>query len=305
MIRMKNVLYVENINYIGTSKQGIKAVNVKDRTQQYFAYEDVDVIVFDNVKSYFSQRLIERCAEHNIALLFCDSKHSPVDLFENIYGQKRRFDVLKKQLQMSTKTKDRLWRKVVIAKVNNQAVCLNMLEKNQEAVDLLKSVVKNVTEGDKHNSEAYAAREYFKALFGNKFKRGRYDDIVNASLNYGYAIVRALIRREIVMHGLEPGIGINHHSEENPFNLSDDVIEAYRPLIDYSVVMNILSKSDQELTIEDRKEIVSILLEKCVVNGKIYRIRDAISVTVNSLLNCILTNSSAGLKLPTFIEGGR
>ena len=75
---MKNILYVENVNFVGISKFGVKATNLQDHTEKHFAYEDLDAIIFDNVKSYLSQHLIEKCAENNIMLLFCDSKHSPL-----------------------------------------------------------------------------------------------------------------------------------------------------------------------------------------------------------------------------------
>lgn len=88
-------------------------------------------------------------------------------------------------------------------------------------------MTKTVTDHDVHNNEACAARLYFKQLFGNDFKRGRTADLKNASLNYGYAILRALIRRNLVLKGFEPSIGIHHASTENPFNLSDDIIEPY------------------------------------------------------------------------------
>lgn len=304
---MKNVLYVENVNFVGVSKFGIKATNLQDHTEKYFAYEDLDVIIFDNVKSYLTQHLIEKCAENNIMLLFCDSKHSPLVLLDNIYGQEHRLEMLQKQLALSAKAKSRIWHKIVVRKIQNQADCLELVERPDEDVALLRSAVKNVTEGDKHNTEAYAAREYFQSLFGKDFKRGRYDDLVNASLNYGYAIIRALIRRKIVVHGLEPSYGVNHHSTENPFNLSDDLIECYRPLIDYSIVMHLRERDveDVELTPEDKHAIVGIMLEKCVIGDKIFRIGDAVEETIKSYLACLQADSASSLKLPTFIQGGK
>lgn len=184
---------------------------------------------------------------------------------------------------------------------------MELLERPDEDVGLLRSAVKNVTEGDKHNTEAYAAREYFQSLFGKDFKRGSYDDLVNASLNYGYAIIRALIRRNIVVHGLEPSYGVNHHSTENPFNLSDDLIECYRPLIDYSIVIHLRERDveDVELTPEDKHAIVGIMLEKCVIGDKIFRIGDAVEETIKSYLACLQADSASSLKLPTFIQGGK
>lgn len=303
---MKNILYVEKRNFVATSKNGIKVVSVIDKVEKYFAYEDIGIIIFDNKHSYFSENLIRKCAEYNIALLFCDVNHSPLILFESIYGQEKRLLLLQKQLELLNKVKSRLWKKIVVTKIENQARALERCTESKEQVELIRSVVTNVTEGDKRNAEAYAARVYFISLFGKNFKRGRYDDIINSSLNYGYAILRMLIRREIVIHGLEPSWGINHISTSNPFNLSDDLIEAYRPFVDWWVVTQVLPLADQNLglTQEDKQALLKVLFEKCVIDEKVYALADAIGLTVDSYVHCLKLNSSGGLKLPTFIQGG-
>lgn len=302
---MKNIVFVESKNFVSTTPEGIKTYNVVDKTTKYFAYEDVDLLIFDNFNSYLSQRLVSRALEHNIVLLFTDQKHSPAALYENIYGQVRRLQVLQNQLAISSKTKGRIWYKIVVQKIKNQSLCLKELGYPEEQVGLVKSAINNVTEGDKHNVEAYAASVYFDDLFGTDFKRGRYPDPINTSLNYGYGVLRMLIRREIVVHGMEPSWGVNHASTENPFNLSDDLIECFRPLIDLWLIRNILNEPHEELTVDDRKKIVSFLLEKCLIDKKVYRVRDAIKICVDSYLRCLEHNSASDLKLPTFIEGGR
>lgn len=302
---MKNIVYVKTQYFVSTSNQGLKFSNVIDKSKQYMAYDDVDTLIFDNVNGYLSNKLIQKCVEHEISLIFCDEKHSPLLLLDNLYNQKKRFELLNDQLTVGNKVKNRLWSKIVLSKINNQAQCLEETGHSKINVSLIKSIKNNITEGDKHNVEAYAAREYFPMMFGKNFKRGRYDDIVNASLNYGYSILRALIRKEIVIHGLEPSFGIHHASVENPFNLSDDLIEPYRAFVDELVYESILPKNHEQLDSEDREDIVKILFEKCVIDNKVYCLGDAIKVTVNSYLNCLNNKSSSNLKLPTFIEGGK
>lgn len=302
---MKNIVYVKTQYFVSTSNQGLKFSNVIDKSKQYMAYDDVDTLIFDNVNGYLSNKLIQKCVEHGISLIFCDEKHSPLLLLDNLYNQKKRFELLNDQLTVGNKVKNRLWSKIVLSKINNQAQCLEETGHSKINVSLIKSIKNNITEGDKHNVEAYAAREYFPMMFGKNFKRGRYDDIVNASLNYGYSILRALIRKEIVIHGLEPSFGIHHASVENPFNLSDDLIEPYRAFVDELVYESILPKNHEQLDSEDREDIVKILFEKCVIDNKVYCLGDAIKVTVNSYPNCLNNKSSSNLKLPTFIEGGK
>ena len=168
----------------------------------------------------------------------------------------------------------------------------------------MKSMTKTVTDHDVHNNEACAARLYFKQLFGNDFKRGRTTDLKNASLNYGYAILRALIRRNLVLKGFEPSIGIHHASTENPFNLSDDIIEPYRPFVDYYIFKNILPTKHESLEPDDRKNIIKVLLNKCVIDNHVMYLQDAIELTIDSFVSSIEAGSSGRIKLPTFIEGG-
>ena len=164
---------------------------------------------------------------------------------------------------------------------------------------------KQVTEGDPTNREAYAARLYFMTLFGRNFKRGRYDDAVNAGLNYGYAILRALIRRELAVHGLEPSFGVHHESTENPFNLSDDFIEAFRPFVDQHVYERIFSQDVWSFELAEKKGLLEILLEKCIIDGKVYTLTDAIKVSVASFVKCLEKNSSGPLQLPAMIKVGK
>jgi|GEM_PF-919011 len=107
------------------------------------------------------------------------------------------FPNINKQLSLASKTKNRIWSKIVMAKIRNQAKCVEQTGHSRNDVGLIQSISSNITEGDKHNVEAYASREYFPMMFGKNFKRGRFDDIINACLNYGYGVLRALIRREV------------------------------------------------------------------------------------------------------------
>lgn len=192
--------------------------------------------------------------------------------------------------------------KIVIAKIQNQAICIEQNCNDEETPYLLRDVSQKVTEGDGKNYGSYAARKYFPILFGKNFKRGRYSDIVNAGLNYGYAILRSVIRNELIMHSLEPSFGIHHVSVNNPYNLSDDLIEPFRPFVDSLVFENIYDKGTNEL---DKKMLVGVLMERCVIDGKVYRLGDAIRKTVESYLRCLNTNAISDILLPQMIEGGR
>lgn len=300
---MKNIVYVENECFIGVTKEGLKFSNIKTKEKKYLTFDDIGMLVFDNRKCYLSERVIEYCVTNHIGILFCDRSHSPLEMIETVYNQDRRYMRLRKQLSLTSKVKKRIWRKIVIEKIENQARCLELNNVDEEAVSLVRSVTNTIVDGDEHNGEAVAAKNYFKALFGKTFKRGRTKDIQNASLNYGYAIIRSEIRRLLAMKGFEPSFGIHHKSTVNPYNLADDVIEPYRPFVDNYIVKNVLL-NDSEFDGQVRKSLIKILLEKCVINGQVMYLGDAIRLTIDTLTTCIENNSSGNLKLPSFIEGG-
>ncbi|WP_227872616.1 type II CRISPR-associated endonuclease Cas1 [Jeotgalibaca ciconiae] len=298
-------MYVEHQYYVSVRGNSFRFANLVTKEEHFVPLDEIEWLIFNNEKSYFTKRLVTVCMEKGIGILFCDLKHNPGCLLSTSYGHSQRVTRLRTQLALQKKTKNRLWRKIVIAKINNQADCLAEALHKEDATKKIRSIGKTVVEGDPHNREAYAARIYFINLFGAGFRRGRFDDAVNASLNYGYALVRALIRRELALHGLEASLGIKHESVENPFNLSDDIIEAYRPFVDAMVYEKIYDKKIISLELEEKKQLLQVFMEKCVIDNKVFTINDAVSVTVESYIKCIEENSAAPLKLPMFIEGGK
>lgn len=299
---MLNIVYVENRQVVTVKKYSLRFFNMVTKEERFIPFEDIDYLIFDTGSSLFSEKLVEKCVENRISLLFLDRKHTPVAAYESIYGQENRLDTLKKQFKATSRFKKRIWRKIVIAKVQNQATCIEQNCNDEGTSYLLRDISQKVTEGDGKNYESYAARKYFPILFGKNFKRGRYSDIVNVGLNYGYAILRSVIRNELIMHALEPSFGIHHVSVNNPYNLSDDLIEPFRPFVDSLVFENIYDKGTNEL---DKKMLVDVLMERCVIDGKVYRLGDAIRKTVESYLRCLNTNAISDILLPQMIEGGR
>ena len=90
---------------------------------------------------------------------------------------------------------------------------------------------------------------------------------------------------------------------ENPFNLSDDVIEAYRPFVDMIVLQHIVPSDANEFVDELRLVLLEKLLTlNCIINEKGFTLYDAVELTVESLKNCYENNSSSGLLLPKLIE---
>lgn len=302
---MKDVIYVEHKNFVSVKGESLCFKNVIQKTERYLPFEDISMIIFDNVESYFSNAVINICVEHSIGILFCDNKHSPIAAISSNFCHSKKLERLNYQLCVSQKTKNRLWRKIIVSKINNQSECLIQVNKDINIAEKLSAVAKNVKEGDIDNREAYAANIYFDSLFGEDFKRGRYTDFINSGLNYGYALCRALIRKELAICGFEMSFGIFHKSSENPFNLSDDIIEAFRPFVDAIVYEEILVKKVEAFGRDERKSLTRIFFEKCVIDNKVYTITDAVKICVSSLIACYEKDSASNLKLPSFIELGK
>ncbi|MCT6808658.1 MAG: type II CRISPR-associated endonuclease Cas1 [Staphylococcus epidermidis] len=253
--------------------------------------EDINSIIIDNAMITITSFALATCSKQNVAVFFCNDKHIPNAYllpYENYY---HKLPIITSQFKMSKKTKGRIWQKIIKSKIQNQA-------NNTEGVVYKELIVlrKSVDEYDSEYSESNAARIYFSALFGRNFNR-RDDNVINASLNYGYAIVRGIICRELSAQGLEPSIAIFHHNQLNPFNLSDDLIEPFRGLVDKWIIERCLNKSDI-----DKESILRILFSDVQINGEYQSLSNAVKLMVQSYKKCCVSNSSSNLLLPTKIE---
>ena len=195
---------------------------------------------------------------------------------------------------MSEPLKKRLWQEVVKAKINNQAMCLELF--NCDNFSKLREVAKIVQSGDAKNSEAFAAGIYWKSLFEN-FNRHNEADIRNSALNYGYAIIRGCMARAIVGAGLLPCFGIHHANKLNQFNLVDDLMEPFRPFVDYQVnKMDVTGKV--ELTSLDKNYLVGTLMQNCVFNNEEINLLKACELSAINLAKSIKLKDVKYLQLP-------
>ena len=194
--------------------------------------EDICTLMLESRQVLISAAALEILAVQGVTVFFCDAQHLPSAqlLAFNQYARKRR--MLFSQLEIGKPLQKQLWQDIVRQKIRNQAACLRCLD--LEGADRLEALAASVRSGDPGNVEATAAALYFPALFCPGFTRAE-ECPENAMLNYGYAILRGSIARNLVMHGLEPCIGLHHRSGVNPFNLADDLIEPYRPIVDLFV----------------------------------------------------------------------
>ena len=259
--------------------------------------EDIECVVADTPQLNVTSYLLTKFSEYNVGFYVTDKSHHPCGMFLPLaMNHCRHTSVLKEQIDMSLPTKKKLWKQIVYQKIENQATVLKLCGVSEwTEVDCLKLKVKS---GDSDNMEAVAASKYFKLLFGKSFTRAA-DCVTNAALNYGYAIIRGTIEKYILAYGYEPSLGLFHKSSLNSFNLADDFIEPYRPLVDLFVAENI--KDEEALTTRIKAQLVNLLNCDVIIDNRLFSCARAIEWTISSFTG-YLHNNRKDLLLPRLID---
>ena len=255
--------------------------------------EDIAVLLIEGIAVNLTNRLLNKLSENNVATIVCNEKHLPTTIVMPLNTHYRSYKVLKNQLNQSAAFSKRIWQSIVKQKIYNQSQCLRILELN--GYDFLENLSSSVESGDKGNKEAIGAKYYFKALFGENFTRDDSNGI-NSALNYGYTIVRSAVARALVMYGFNTTLGVNHCNELNSFNLADDFIEPFRPVVDLWVYSNI--NYDDELTKEHRIALVDLLNCECIINNQNHSLLNAIDKMISSYTTACNKKDYKLLKLP-------
>jgi CRISPR-associated endonuclease cas1, NMENI subtype len=207
-----------------------------DESENIIHLSEIATVIFENTAINITAYLLCELANNKVKIIFCDHKRNPYGEVIPYYG---RYNVSKKmmiQTKWGVELKKFLWLMIVKQKIKNQSMILRKFSYEMEAV-MLESYANEVQLEDVTNREGHAAKVYFNALFGKKFSRDQ-DNPINAALNYGYSILLSTFNREISNNGYSTSLGINHISEYNPFNLSSDLIEPFRVIVDDYVYRN-------------------------------------------------------------------
>lgn len=249
--------------------------------------EDIGVMVLDHKQITITQGVLEALLENNCAVITCDSCHMPVGLLLPLVGNTTQNERFRDQLDSSLPLRKQLWQQTMQQKIKNQAAVLSKCSDAETKCMLVWA--NDVRSGDPDNYEARAAVYYWKSLFGHipGFIRDREGVAPNNLLNYGYAILRAVIARSLVASGLLPTIGIHHHNRYNAYCLADDIMEPYRPYVD-RLIYDIIEQYglDIELSKDIKAELLSIPTLDVVIGGKRSPLMIAATQTTASLYKC-------------------
>lgn len=269
---------------------------IEQEQTAFVPFEDIAVIVLNHREINLSHPVLSACAEYGISLFSTGDNHQPSGVFLPFLPHSRTNRVLRLQLDIARPLAKQAWANIVRRKIENQAACLRLA--GREGVDRMESYARRVRSGDVENLEGQAAAFYFVRLFGPGFQRAA-ERWVNSALDYGYAVLRGAIARGLVAHGLHPTLGLFHDSEQNAFNLADDLIEPFRPLVDLHVFKHPPS-TEGDLSPADKAALVGLLNIDVGMPQGVMSILTAVEYAVESLVRLFEEDDSA-LELPALI----
>lgn len=253
---------------------------------QMIHLSEINTIIIENGMVSITSYLINELVNNKIKLIFCDEKRNPCCETMPYYGSYNTSKKILNQINWKKERKDLAWQQLVKNKIHNQAMLLKKYDIN--GYEKLLEYEENVGIGDKTNREGHSAKVYFNLLFGNDFIRGKADND-NSALDYGYALILSMINREVVNKGYITPIGINHRNEFNQFNLSCDIMEVFRPLIDEIVYNNREFAFDKSY----KYKLIEVFNRTIEIDGKNQYLSNAVPIFLTNVFNFIENNEES------------
>ena len=286
---IKRIIDISDAAYLHLKHQQL-LIDKQGETVAQLAIEDLGVLILQNTAIVLTQQLIIACQKNNVVIIFCDEKHLPYSAILPIAEANTLHNkILKQQVNITEPTRKRLWQQIVQHKIKQQAKTLLLLDKDATRLDYLTTKVKT---GDSGNCEAIAAQAYWKLLFGNKFRRDTDLDGVNSLLNYGYSIIRAMIARNLCGAGLHPALGLFHKNQYNSLCLADDLMEPFRPWVDWQVYL-MAQSGCTEINQSSKKVLLNLLNEPVIYDKKKMPLMVASHYLMSNLKRCYLKERRA------------
>jgi CRISPR-associated protein Cas1 len=283
---IKRTLYFGNPAYLKTKNEQLVVEVLDTGETKSVPIEDIGIVILDHQQITITQAVMAKLLENNTALITCNQKHHPVGLQLCLDGHTLQSQKFKAHIAASLPLKKQLWQQTVIEKIENQAALLRSESIEQKYLLKLATTVKSA---DGTNNEAKAALYYWKHIFPDflQFTRDPEGLPPNNLLNYGYAIVRAIVARSLVASGLLPTLGIFHRNQYNAYCLADDIMEPYRPFAD-KVVCNIVRMNGRflEMTSGMKRELLAIPAMDVTIDGQKSPLMNAVQRTTASLAKC-------------------
>lgn len=290
-LSLRNAQLVLHLPEVENNKTFPEAI--KKEAERTIPIEDIGVVVLDNRRITLTSGVMEALLENNCAVITCNQKSMPVGLLLPLLcGNTTQNERFRSQLEASLPLRKQLWQQTIKQKILNQEHVLRI--NTDKETNCMRIWSNDVRSGDPDNLEARSAAYYWKNLFTNypNFVRDREGTPPNNLLNYGYAILRAIIARALVGSGLLPTLGIHHHNRYNAYCLADDIMEPYRPYVD-QLVLDIIQCNLEisDITRDLKMQLLGIPMLDVVINGKRSPLMIAAQQTTASLARCFAGES--------------
>lgn len=276
-------------------KMGYLVVRTEERTSKVHL-DEISVLMIENTAISITGYLLAELNEKKIKVIFCDHKRNPLGELVPYYGCHDCSEKVRRQVCWSEDVKANIWTQIVTEKIRKQKEFLSELGKSDEAA-LLESYIKEMEYNDASNREGHAAKVYFNALFGMDFTRSA-DLTVNAALNYGYSILLSAFNRECAANGYLTQLGLFHNNMFNYFNLSCDLMEPFRVLIDRKVV----SEGYTALDTAEKHRLTDILNDQILINESVQFVSNAIKIYCRSVFDAVNDNDASLIKFYKFTK---
>lgn len=283
---IKRTLYFGQAAYLSLRDGQLLVRLPAEEGSRSIPIEDIGVLILDHQQISITHGLMNALEAHKCALITCSASHMPSGLFLPLDAHSLQSERFQTQIEATLPLKKQLWQQTVRMKIQNQARVLEEVYAQPQANML--AWVKRVRSGDPDNLEARAAAYYWANLFPSlpKFTREREESAPNALLNYGYALLRAVVARSLVSVGLLPTLGIHHHNRYNVYCLADDIMEPYRPYVDKFVQEIYEREYPKSLTKDIKHRLLTIMEQDVVIDGITHPLSIATSLTASSLVRC-------------------
>lgn len=267
----------------------------QEETTKIFLNE-ISTVIIETTAVSITGTLMSELVKNKIKVIFCDEKRNPSSELVPYYGSHDTSAKIRNQIAWSDEIKATVWTEIVTEKIRKQKELLVRISKCEEAM-LLQSYIGEMQYGDSTNREGHAAKVYFNALFGKDFTRTA-DCNINAALNYGYSIILSSFTREIVANGYITQIGLFHDNMFNQFNLASDLMEPFRPVVDWTVYNMGLQIFDKE----EKMRLVNILNQSVYINGRTEYLNNSIKIYCRSVFDALGDKDVALLKFYSMAE---
>ena len=265
--RCKLDLRYNNMNI--RKNESLKQVNISE----------IGVLIIESTSVSITSALLSELMKNKIKVIFCDETHNPESELIPYYGGYDSSERIKSQIFWDDEIKENLWTLIVSEKIRKQMEVLKYF--NLKEYKLLENYMFQVEHFDSTNREGHAAKVYFNSLFGVNFNRDDKENVINMALDYGYSILLSLFNREVVSNGYTTNIGLFHRNKFNPFNLSCDLMEPFRPLVDKLVV----EMGIDNFGTDEKRNLQQLLSTQLYIKNKEYYLQDVIKIYTKSLLD--------------------